>query len=162
MMEADWRPTGWLGIVLAGALWTPLQDDSFVEDIGQVVVQIRQAVPNAGAGFDLGMSRGDLKDELARLRADVAGENEQKGEFKIDYDAPAVLDAGVPVLPVDLRETECIRWVRDVLLQNGDPTQCAKTRVGFWCVSSGSHRYGCVFTQSSTEEYCGWLGEWVV
>jgi hypothetical protein len=43
--------------------------------------------------------------------------------------APAVLDASVPQLPVDLRETACISWVRDVLLQKGDAADCAKLRV---------------------------------
>lgn len=78
------------------------------------------------------MSGNELREELARLHADIAGENDIKGEFSIDYDAPAVLDVGVPALPKDLRETACIQWVRDVLLQRGNETDCAQPRVGFY------------------------------
>jgi len=139
MMESNWRATGWLGIVLAGALWCPLQEQSFDADIDKLVSQIRQAVPNStsfdhgnSTSFDdeiVGISRHELREEFARLRADV--ESSHAVEFHLDTNAPAALHVGVPKLPSDLRETECIRYIREVLLRKGDPTEYAKMRVGF-------------------------------
>jgi hypothetical protein len=84
MMQADWRATGWLGIVLAGALWTCLQNDSFEDDIRALVGKIQAAVPNSGRVDDLGMSHNELRDELSRLRADISLEDDTRGDFVID------------------------------------------------------------------------------
>ena len=46
MMEGGgWRPSGWLGLITAGSLWTRLSDASaFEENVRQLHGQIQQAV----------------------------------------------------------------------------------------------------------------------
>ncbi len=45
MMEPDFTPSGWLGILTAGLLWTPLWDpSSFKADLVSIVEQILIAV----------------------------------------------------------------------------------------------------------------------
>jgi hypothetical protein len=49
---AGWRPSGWLGIVVAGALWTPLRAGAdFQSGVRSLVDQIKGAVPESGAGM---------------------------------------------------------------------------------------------------------------
>eukprot|EP01046_Picozoa_sp_COSAG06_P094507 COSAG06_NODE_40661_length_399_cov_227.113333_1_plen_132_part_11 len=46
-----WRPSGWLGIVVAGSLWTPLGEGSdFDSGVRSLVEQIKGAVPGSGDG----------------------------------------------------------------------------------------------------------------
>merc|ERR1712097_80157 len=46
-----WRASGWLGIVVAGALWTPLRSDGeFESNVRSLVEQIKSAVPSSGGG----------------------------------------------------------------------------------------------------------------
>ena len=45
MMEPDFTPSGWLGILTAGLLWTPLWNpSSFEADLDSIVKQILLAV----------------------------------------------------------------------------------------------------------------------
>eukprot|EP01047_Picozoa_sp_COSAG01_P016073 COSAG01_NODE_815_length_13388_cov_9.880211_4_plen_214_part_00 len=41
----SWKASGWLGIVTAGMLWTPLIGDEFEASIDQIVQQIRAVIP---------------------------------------------------------------------------------------------------------------------
>ena len=48
MMQDAWRPDGWLGLIMAGALWTPLHDEaSFEQNLYSLVDQIKVVVPSA-------------------------------------------------------------------------------------------------------------------
>jgi hypothetical protein len=142
----DWRPTGWLGIVLAGALWSTLEDATFDADVDHVVSQIVSTVPRVqdededeyGGGGGLRMTAQELRDEFDRLRRSVEEEERlkhnkaTKAVVTFNPEEPAQLPSNVPQLPPDFRETETIRWLRDTLLGRGDADDCAKPRCGFW------------------------------
>jgi hypothetical protein len=109
-----WRPSGWLGIVVAGALWTPLGDESEMEgSIRSLVDQIRGAVPGSGGGGEEGLSDdeyddndgdggdgeaanktgAELRAELDRLRQQIEARDSKAvatgGGLSYDPDAPA-------------------------------------------------------------------------
>ena len=42
--NTDWRPSDWLGIITAGALWVSLDDEIVTQNIDNVVTQIQAAV----------------------------------------------------------------------------------------------------------------------
>jgi hypothetical protein len=141
--EGGWRPTGWLGLVVAGSLWTPLVDREFDVGVGAVVQQIKKSVPvdEIADDFDAGTGS-EIRAELARLRADLeagkssGGAAATDGEFTaFDSTQPAVLPSNVPALPVDYEETEAVVDLRKLLLQQQtDPKW--KQRVGFF----GAHK----------------------
>ena len=135
-----WRPSGWLGIVVAGALWTSLRDDSeFESSVRGLVGQIKGAVPGSGDGVlsddddheeegEAGADAGaELRAELARLRKATDAKAVVKDVFTFDRDAPAEVFAGVPELPEDFRPTEKISTLRQNLLHSTTPT-----KIGFW------------------------------
>ena len=135
-----WRPSGWLGIVVAGALWTPLRSDGeFESNVRSLVEQIKGAVPSSGDGqFEDGDdvydeeedSGSELRAELERLRKQITATDDKaatKDAATYDPDAPAELPVGVPELPGDFRRTETIETLQQKLLRSSKPT-----KVGFW------------------------------
>ena len=47
MMQANFTPSGWLGILTAGAIWVPLHSDAdFQEGIGKLLSQLLMAAPH--------------------------------------------------------------------------------------------------------------------
>ena len=112
-----WRPSGWLGIVVAGSLWTPLGEGSdFDSGVRSLVEQIKGAVPGSGgamlddhdyeedvssrsaAAVDAGA---ELRAELERLRVQIEAHDSRPTALEtssFDADAPAGLAVGVPSL----------------------------------------------------------------
>jgi lambda repressor-like predicted transcriptional regulator len=141
---AGWRPSGWLGIVVAGALWTPLRAGAdFQSGVRSLVDQIKGAVPESGAGMsddeddehtdttgtDTGAER---RAELERLRKQM--NVHERGAATVEdtassYDpgAPADVTASVPELPGDFRPTEEIKQLQHNLLHS-----TTSVKVGFW------------------------------
>ena len=138
LVEGDgWRPTGWLGLVVAGSLWTPLTDTDFDESVSALVEQIKKSVPDDAIADDYGAGA-DLRAELARLRTELdagkSGKSGASGDGELatfDPLQPAVVPNNVPALPVDYEETDAVKDLRKLLLQpRTDPN--FKIRVGFF------------------------------
>jgi hypothetical protein len=129
-----WRPSGWLGIVTAGALWTNLRDDSdFEGSIRGLVEQIKGAVPRSADGVvdddeyaeedeaaaaDAGA---ELRAELERLRKSTEAKPAVQETFSFDPAAPAEVPADVPELPPDFIPTSEIRKLKQNLLHSTTP-----------------------------------------
>ena len=134
-----WRPSGWLGIVVAGALWTSLRDESeFDSNIRSLVEQIKGAVPGSGGGVsddeceeqeqEVGADAGaELRAELERLRKSTEAKATVKDAFTFDRDALAEVADGVPELPDDFRPTAAIRTLTQNLINS-----TTQLKVGFW------------------------------
>lgn len=140
MMEPGFTPTGWLGLLTAGNLWTPLHDPaSFEENVESLLRQIKLAVASgAGADDDATTASLDeldtppefsvqeLRDELSRLKSEndaqhtvMAGTTQESGQAK--------LPAAVPELPLGLMVS---KGMEELLHQLTGSTSGA--RVGFW------------------------------
>ena len=146
LVEGDgWRPTGWLGLVVAGTLWSPISADDFDGGVAALVSQIKKSVPTdaiAEEDDDTGHVTGDeLRAELARLHADLQGghgngngngaDGHEPEAATFDSSKPAVLPTNVPSLPGDYRETDAVAELREILLlEKGDAN--FRTRVGFF------------------------------
>eukprot|EP01052_Picozoa_sp_SAG31_P067977 SAG31_NODE_26786_length_436_cov_1.537092_1_plen_122_part_01 len=72
LLQGDgWRPTGWLGIVVAGAIWQTLDDNKeylFEQSILGLVTQIKSTVPleeieKEDGHEDINISRDELRAE---------------------------------------------------------------------------------------------------
>ena len=125
--------------MIAGTLWSTLDDHRFTEDIAKIVQQIQIAVPqdedvDIEEEASVALSRDELRAEFARLLNDIENESKpvEKKAVAFGSDQPAVLTKGVPELPSDFRETGAISWLKDTLLRRGGATECSKTRVGFF------------------------------
>lgn len=125
-----------LQIVIAGTLWSTLDDDSFGPDIDKLVSQIQTVVPDVDEEGDeattVTMTTAELRAEFERLRHGIESADLPRQAVSFDPSQPALLAPSVPALPPDFRETPAIKWLRDTLLRRGAPEDCAKTRVGFW------------------------------
>jgi hypothetical protein len=67
MMESGWKPSDWLGVITAGALWTPFEDDNLAQNINNLVGQIQSVV---GVRTEILESVNEMREELERLRDD--------------------------------------------------------------------------------------------
>ena len=102
MMQADYSPRGWLGLLTAGILWTPMYDKASLEqNVDGLVRQIKLAVaPDAEQAQVQGISEApdfsveDLRDELDRLK----DQNDQTVSVK-QKSGQALVPAPVPELP---------------------------------------------------------------
>ena len=142
-----WRPSGWLGIVVAGALWTSLRNESeFDISIRSLVEQIKGAVPKSGGGgvsddededededeeADAGADAGaEIRAELDRLRKQITARDSKLTATDVssfDPNAPAEVADGVPELPDDFRPTAAIRTLTQNLINS-----TTQLKVGFW------------------------------
>ena len=113
-----WRAGGWLGIITAGMLYTPLHDsDTFDENIQNLLRQITLAVSSqadldvegAGAGFSID----DGREELERLRAE---ETPATAAAALSADGGCPLPSQVPLLPAGLRVSTEMKQLRRSLL----------------------------------------------
>ena len=140
MMEGGgWRASGYLGIITAGALWTPLSDESqFEENVRQLHGQIQKGL--GASSLDLEV-RGDdegaatvkeAKEELERLRDDLMSkEDTASAAVLADPSQPATIPAGVPKLPPKFQSTEQIEELTKLLLSTA-AADMTMSRVGFW------------------------------
>jgi hypothetical protein len=172
-VQADWRASGWLGIVIAGALWTALDANAMDSSIDAIAEAVRKAAGTVGRGDqalaassmlqsgdqEQGASqrRGSDHDhdevvaELARLREQLERSKQpssQAGEAAFDPDAPAQLSLDVPQLPSDFRESSAIVSLRQLLLtgRDGGP---AVSQVGFY----GHGGIGIIFPRTSPQSF---------
>eukprot|EP01052_Picozoa_sp_SAG31_P019381 SAG31_NODE_1409_length_8471_cov_12.764931_4_plen_181_part_00 len=139
MMEGDgWRPSGWLALITAGALWVRLSDESeFEQNIRQLHGQIQKT---AGAtvpdeleeGADEVMATAtEAKEELQRLRDDLtARADAANAPMLADPSQPATIPAGVPKLPPRFQTTEQIQELTRLVLSTA-ASDMAMPRVGF-------------------------------
>ena len=102
-MEEGFTPGGWLGLLTAGSLWTPLHDKATLEEnIDGLVRQIKLAIaPDADepevVSAQEDFSAKELRDELTRL-AHEDGEEQSTEEAHISALVPP-LPGGILVMP---------------------------------------------------------------
>eukprot|EP01048_Picozoa_sp_COSAG05_P015614 COSAG05_NODE_1900_length_3858_cov_2.298218_1_plen_899_part_10 len=144
MEGGGWKATSYLGLLTAGALWTPLYDEATFENNvqmlhGQLVKVIgRHAVELEGeVGLDLAVTVSEAHEELERLREEVAAAGTQAhgtvptAAMMSDPSQPATIPAGVPKLPARFQPTEQILELTRLVLSTA-PIEMAKPRVGFF------------------------------
>ncbi len=130
-----WRASGWLGLITAGLLWTPLVEDTFEDNVAAIFSQIKLAdpdftatettadVPEENRDDEL-FSLNEMREELERLRADsrksVARGKKATGE-------QCALPAIVPALPDGLVVSDSMHKLVDTVI-----SVSSKRRCGFW------------------------------
>ena len=151
MMQANWRASDWLGIITAGALWTPLYND-FETGIKGIISQMEKSVAPAPTNThgseqsstedEVEFSVEELRGELGRLMADLhlakkemttsAAEANDRRLLEAVHMKPSVsavrggqcpLPAGVPPLPAGLRITAEMKQLLGALLAPASTSQ---------------------------------------
>jgi hypothetical protein len=137
MAAEGYRAGGWLGILTAGALWTPLYggDAGIAKHIDGLVAQIKLAVPNdeaddveeAGQQAAAPEARvSEAKAELDRLREDVTSHQHQDlPPTLVGKGKPCLLPAEVPTLIQGIKLADWMPVLVSKLLSPG------RVRVGF-------------------------------
>ena len=101
-MDGGFRASGWLGILTAGALWTPLHDaHSFKDNLEALIRQIYKSVVPEEDG-EATFSIDDVKGELERMRD---CDSEGSSFAATPNGGSATVPAVVPGFPVGLRVT---------------------------------------------------------
>jgi hypothetical protein len=123
MAGGGWRPSGWLGLITAGALWTRLSSESeFEASVRQLHGQIQQALGAAvleelEVTAESAASPSEAKEELERLRDDLAPLSDAASAPALaDPSEPATIPAGVPKLPAKFQTTEQIQQLTRLVL----------------------------------------------
>lgn len=139
MMQSQWKPSGWLGIIMAGKLWVRLSEESqFEENVHQLHGQIQLVV---GASNDIEeindeavVQPNEAKEELERLRDDLVLKADSKTAVAAVVADPlehATIPAGVPKLPAKFQSTQPIRELTRLVLSTA-ARDMSMPRVGFW------------------------------
>ena len=147
----EWRPSGWLGIVVAGSLWTWLGEDCSQSDVDNIVGQIKLAVPgwsneaawdgSADGGRDEVDASGDfsvqeLREELERLKLEIGASSSVVAAGTRDDGGLCPLPAGVQTLPPGMRvSTKMQKLVKQLLSSH------SKRRIGFHGESTALHAF---------------------
>eukprot|EP01051_Picozoa_sp_SAG22_P006380 SAG22_NODE_416_length_10804_cov_4.791126_4_plen_1245_part_00 len=128
MMEKNWEATGWLGIVTAGILWTPLyDDDTFAANIGALCDHVAKYVmPTAHATAPV-LRKADVQIDVDRLREDLRGETKEAADTSAGVQELAMLPAEVPILPSSFRKLPAMVSLKEKLM---DPA--SDGRIGFF------------------------------
>ena len=141
MVQSNYSASGWLGILTAGALWTPLFDPAaFEEGVELLVRQIHKAVGDSAHEEEeeqQPFSIEDVKGELERMRAADSVPASGHGASAASA-AGARLPAVVPGLPLGLRVTTEMKQLLSYLV-NSDATRvgfCGMGGIGKTVVSS--------------------------
>ena len=119
IMQAEWKATGWLGLLTSSALWTPLHDPaSFSSDVDSLIEMIYQA---GGLEDDSSTPRPPVVpavavEKLEALRIEHAVGAREHHATKID--GLAVVPAGVPPLRSNLQPTSMMRSAKASILSN--------------------------------------------
>jgi hypothetical protein len=142
-----WRASEWLGIVLAGSLWTPLHDESTKQqNLHAVVDQIKAAVPTIALAASsvqspcrAVVSSGEseevqaLRSELDSLRHDLAKAATQRvdaettGADASASNALAPIPGEVPPLSLNCRPTPDMNKLKSMLISSSDDSTMAVT-----------------------------------
>ena len=140
MEGGGWTASGWLGLLTAGALWTPLFDESnFESNIrklhGQIELVLRQTSADdfdeigsdcVAATFD------EATEELGRLRENLTKTPQSFAKIiAADASDLAIIPAGVPKLPVQFQSTEKIQELTRLVLSTS-AADMSMPRVGFF------------------------------
>jgi hypothetical protein len=142
MQGGGWTASGWLGLLTAGALWTPLHDLACFEANvhalhAQIEQVLRQSLPDDLDEMGAGQSAppptsNEATEELVRLRDDLVAVPRRSLEFTMsDASQPATIPAGVPKLPIKFQSTEKIRLLTQLVLSTSD-ADMSMSRVGFF------------------------------
>ena len=142
MEGGGWRPSGYLGIIFAGALWISLVDESqFEQSISDLHGQLHKYmstieesyVHHDGIVDDEGVTtQAEAKEELQRLRSDlIATSDSSKAAVLVDPSQPAVVPAGVPRLPARFQTTNQIQELTGLVLSTS-AADMSMSRVGFY------------------------------
>jgi hypothetical protein len=144
MTDPDtFKASGWLGLILAGLLWTPLFEAStFESNVNDLVEQIKQAVPEltidspdspAAVATTPGITDegegelftlNEMRAELERLRRQAAPARRQMTRAGDDL---CILPAAVPELPPGgVRVTSEMRMLVELVT-----SPSSRTRIGF-------------------------------
>ena len=128
---------GLLGIITAGALWTPLSDESqFDENVRQLHGQVQKvigATRQVEEGSDESIATADeAKEELERLRENLTATTDSGSTAVLaDPSQPATIPAGVPKLPSIFQTVEQIQEITRLVLSSA-VSDMEMSRVGFW------------------------------
>jgi hypothetical protein len=129
-----WRASGWLGLLTAGALWTPMHDHAtFSADVANLVKMVVQATASNAAslnaeataaaatvgkaepdGDDDGATVAGLRRELDQLRVELSAH--AASTHATNVDGLAVLPGEVPVLRDNLATTPGMLSAKQTLL----------------------------------------------
>jgi hypothetical protein len=140
LMQGQWKATGWLGLLTAGALWIPLHDESsFDTNVKSLQAQVQMLVGNTTVDVRTLTEEGivdaaEAKEELARLRDDLVQSKPGQQALVVavtDPSQPAAVPAGVPQLPPRFQSTEQIHELTRLVLSTSE-ADIAKPRVGFY------------------------------
>ena len=140
MEGGGWTASGWLGLLTAGALWTPLFDESnFESNIHTLHGQIEKVLRQTSAdGFgeiesdSVAPSFDEATEELVRLRENLTPTPQHSAAVAIsDASDLAIIPAGVPKLPVQFQSTEKIQELTRLVLSTSAP-DLSMPRVGFF------------------------------
>jgi hypothetical protein len=137
LMEQNYKASGWLGILTAGMLWTPLYDHaSFSDNVAALVRQIQKVVPTVGrvqdcalvdddGGEDQLFTMDEMRAELERLRKEysAAPSRPQAGKAA---DGPCDLPAVVPETPARMMVSDAMHVLVETVISPD-----SKLRVGF-------------------------------
>eukprot|EP01044_Picomonas_judraskeda_P022331 COSAG03_NODE_5523_length_1229_cov_1.151327_1_plen_389_part_10 len=132
-----WKPSGWLALITAGALWVSLLEESQMEDsVRQLHGQIQKVIGTTLQVEDVGdegvATASEAKEELERLRGDLVQSTESSAASVLaDPSEPATVPPGVPKLPPKFQCTEQIRELTRRLLSTA-ARDMSMSRVGFW------------------------------
>jgi hypothetical protein len=159
MMQANFAAKGWLAILTAGSIWTPMHDRASVPDgVDNLITQVQHVLrggdddadthsegsSDAGSAFDVGawgdemFSLEETRDELERLRAEVAPLTAKHASAPVGELCP--LPAMVPTLARGLFVTTEMQSVLDAVLLDTSTPQIGfcgmggigKTTVSCW------------------------------
>lgn len=142
LCEQSWAADGWLGIVTAGALYTPIIDhDDIEENIDKLVMQIHLAARSAADPSTLvNVDTEDLdldRDELHRLRQKMCG-GDAGGMQEANTASLANLPAEVPELPTFMMVTPDMEMAKELLMK---PAEASQTVVIIGCGGVGKTMY---------------------
>eukprot|EP01047_Picozoa_sp_COSAG01_P033034 COSAG01_NODE_2413_length_7745_cov_2.532304_8_plen_181_part_00 len=134
MQSGGWAPSGWLGLLTAGTLWTPLHDKAtLAQNVDGLIHQIKlalgsddeQTVNDMQEDEPDAFSAKELRDELDRLAEEQQSASPSQAA-KPDEKAAAKISAAVPQLPIGVLVTGAMTELLKIL------TDSATTRVGFF------------------------------
>ena len=154
MMAPDYTASGWLGLLTAGSLWTPMHDKATLEQsVDGLVRQIKLAIaPDSeeiveSAEQAPDFSTKELRDELDRLKSEQQTTLTTTTQEHKATDQPAEIPAMVPKLP---DRTLVSKSMEELLEQLTTSTSSrigffgmggiGKTIISTWLVRHGSTR----------------------
>eukprot|EP01046_Picozoa_sp_COSAG06_P048110 COSAG06_NODE_7127_length_2621_cov_1.434576_2_plen_179_part_00 len=133
MAQQNWTPRGWLGLLTAGLLWTPVLDDSSIpQAMDSLNHQIQVALSDNSDCIemdeeldDTSFSVDELRQELGRLKKDQDNTGGAPPATELGRSSRAWVPAAVPEVPSGVLVTQSMEQLLSHLVAGTD------TRVGF-------------------------------